>query len=266
MRYSALILILLLLAACTPSIPKAHVAKIPKAMKVSKEDLAYFSSRVSAPVNVHYYGHGFVYITSSVGVRAAIDPFGPDTVHYPFPIQLPADFVLISHETEDHAAGGPLLGGNPPIYRSVTAEGLNRANGIPFHGIHLQSVNNDGANTAFTFTFDEIVFGYLGAVGAPLNSKEKEQIGRVDVLFLPAGNVNLKPKDLDQMALDLNARVIIPIDFKTDFSGELDLQPVSNYLSGTKFPVNTLQGQEVTLGSRTIPERPTVYYLPAPTK
>ena len=63
-----------------------------------------FRSPCPGGINIDWFGHGFVYITSSFGVRAAIDPFGPNTVHYPFPPHLTADFVLITHEAEDHAS------------------------------------------------------------------------------------------------------------------------------------------------------------------
>jgi len=59
----------------------------PRALPVNPADLnvAPAPMAVAGGVNVHWYGHGFVYLTSSVGIRCAIDPFGPDTVHYKFP-------------------------------------------------------------------------------------------------------------------------------------------------------------------------------------
>ena len=78
---------------------------------------------VAGGVNVHWYGHGFIYLTSSVGIRAAIDPFGSETVHYKFPEHLAADFVLVTHEAEDHCAADQIFG-NPLIFRSVMAVGL----------------------------------------------------------------------------------------------------------------------------------------------
>ena len=69
---------------------------------------------VPGGVNVHWYGHGFVYLVSSVGIRAAIDPFGPDTVHYTFPPHVTADFVMVTHEAEDHCAADRIFGLLPP--------------------------------------------------------------------------------------------------------------------------------------------------------
>jgi L-ascorbate metabolism protein UlaG (beta-lactamase superfamily) len=245
----------------------------PRAMPVNPEDMTNAGVAVEPAipqpvpngVNVHWYGHGFVYLTSSVGVRCAIDPFGPGTVHYKFPDHLTTDFVLVSHEAEDHAAAD-LLFGNPLIFRSVTAVGLNRANGIPFHGISLQKdPNADGpANTAFTLTFDGVKFCYLGQIVQPLLATEKQEIGQCDVLFLPVGLTSLSVTDLNQVAADLNAKVIIPINYKTDSSGYLPLRPLEDYLTQSSLPVRKFDSDEIVISRALLPATPTIYVLPSP--
>lgn len=221
---------------------------------------------VANGVNVHWYGHGFVYLTSSVGIRAAIDPFGPQTVHYTFPVHLAADFVLVSHEAEDHCAADQIFG-NPLIFRSVMAVGLQRANGIPFHGIALQKdpSGDSGANTAFTLMFDGVTFGYLGQINLPLLAQEKAQLGHVDVLFLPVGLNSLSVNELNQVARDMGAKIIIPINYKTDASGILSLRTLDDYLSVTKLPVRKIPSSEMVVTRDSLPTTPTVYLLQSPT-
>ncbi len=220
---------------------------------------------VANGVNVHWYGHGFIYLISSVGVRAAIDPFGADTVHYHFPEKLQADFVLISHEAEDHAAAD-MLYGNPLIFRSVTAVGLNRANGIPFRGVALQKdPNGDGAsNTAFVLKFDGVTFCYLGQIAQPLIAQEQQQLGKVDVVFLPVGLQSLSVDDLNKTAVDLGAKIIVPINYKTDFSGIIPLRSVDEYLAATHLPVRRFDSSEIVVNRAMLPAQPTVYLLKSP--
>jgi len=220
---------------------------------------------VPGGINIHWYGHGFIYITSSVGVRAAIDPFGQNTVHYQFPDHITADFVLITHEAEDHAMADRIFG-NPQIFRSVTAVGLNRANGTEFHGTALQRDvdGKGGSDTAFTLNFDGITMGYLGQISQPLNSQEKTQLGKVDVLFLPVGLPTLTVAQLNQVVLDLGARVIIPINYRTDKSGDLPLRTLDEYLAGTHFPVQRFDTDEIALKQDALPASPTVYVLKSP--
>jgi len=241
----------------------------PRALPVNPADLngAQAPMAVAGGVNVHWYGHGFVYLTSSVGIRAAIDPFGPETVHYKFPDHLAADFVLVSHEAEDHCAAD-LIFGNPLIFRSVMAVGLNRANGIPFYGIPLQKdpSGQGGANTAFTLSFDGVKFCYLGQVNMPLLAQEKEELGHADVVFLPVGLETLSVSDFNQIAKDLGATMIIPINYKTDLSGVVPLRSLDEYLSATKFPVRKVNSDELVVNLGMLPAEPTVYVLKSPTE
>ena len=241
----------------------------PRALPVNPADLNAAEMPMAVPggVNVHWYGHGFVYLTSSVGIRAAIDPFGSETVHYKFPVHLAADFVLVSHEADDHCAAD-LIFGNPLIFRSVMAVGLNRANGIPFYGVPLQKdpSGQGGANTAFTLSFDGVKFCYLGQINLPLLAQEKEELGHADVVFLPVGLETLSVSDFNQVAKDLGATMIIPINYKTDLSGIVPLRSLDEYLSATKFPVRKVNSDEIIVNHAMLPTEPTVYLLKSPTE
>jgi L-ascorbate metabolism protein UlaG (beta-lactamase superfamily) len=236
-------------------------------MPVNPADLNPTEMPLAVPggVNVHWYGHGFVYLTSSVGIRCAIDPFGTETVHYAFPPHLSADFVLVTHEAEDHSAADAIFG-NPLIFRSVMAVGLQRANGIPFYGVALQKdpAGQGGANTAYTLKFDGVNFCYLGQISQPLLAQEKAEMGQVDVIFLPVGLMTLSVSDLNQVALDVGAKIIIPINYKTDLSGILELRTLDEYLDGNKFPVRKFDSDEIVVTRGMLPEKPTVYVLKSP--
>lgn len=239
----------------------------PRALPVNPADLnaAPAPMAVAGGVNVHWYGHGFVYLTSSVGIRAAIDPFGAETVHYKFPDHLAADFVLVTHEAEDHSAADQIFG-NPLIFRSVMAVGLQRANGIPFYGVSLQKdpSGQGGANTAFTLSFDGVKFCYLGQINMPFLGQEKEQLGHADVVFLPVGLQTLSVSDFNQIVKDLGATVIIPINYKTDLSGIAPLRTLDEYLSGTKYPVHKVNSDEIVVNRAMLPTEPTVFVLKSP--
>ncbi len=260
--------LILLLVALLPVLAQT-TNEPPRALPVSPGDLSATSNpgpaAVAGGIVVHWYGHGFIYLTSSVGIRAAIDPFGPATVHYPFPPHLGADFVLVTHEAEDHCAADQIFE-NPLIFRSVMAVGLQRANGIPFHGIALQKDpdGSGGANTAFILTFDGVTFCYPGQINLPLNSQEKIQLGQADVIFLPVGLMTLSVPELNQVATDVGAKMIIPINYKTSESGDLELRTLDDYLSATKFPVHSYNSDEIVVSRSTLPERPTVYLLKSP--
>ena len=262
---------LLLLLGFGPALaqtPPTNAPVPPRALPVNPADASAGETPVAVPnsVNVHWFGHGFVYLTSSVGIRAAIDPFGTQVVHYKFPDHLAADFVLVSHEAEDHCAADHIFG-NPLIFRSVMAVGLNRANGIPFYGVALQKDpmnRGGGANTAFTLSFDGVKFCYPGQVNLPLLAQEKAQLGHADVIFLPVGLKNLSVSDLNEIVKDVGATMIIPVNYKTDLSGILELRSIDDYLSATKWPVRRVNSDEIVINRAMLPPTPTIYLLKSP--
>ncbi len=214
---------------------------------------------------VRWYGHAFIYLINSTGVRVAIDPFARNSVKYLFPGRLPADTVLISTEADDHAAG-ELLFGTPQIFRSYTAVGVNKANGLIFKGVSVNRDSKIGPNapkcTAFVFSLDGVNFAHLGVIGNVLDARQRQEIGRVDVLFLPVGSPFLTVTDLNRIATDLQAKIIVPITYKTEQTPDMNLRSLDDYLKDQKLPVKRLTKSEFSVNAELLPAQPTIY-IPA---
>lgn len=225
--------------------------------------LSFFpSSHAEAPgVLVRWYGHAFIYLIASSGIRIAIDPFGDETVHYHFPAALQADVVLISNEANDRSAGERIQG-SPQVFRSVAATGTNNARGLLFRGITTFRDKSQGAihghNTAFVFDLDGIRFAHLGDLGHPLTPELQAEFGKVDVLFLPVGRDTLLVSELDKIASDLSARIIVPIAYRTELSGDLELRPLSEYLD-SRPNIRWIDGSEFSLTASELPSAPMIY-------
>jgi L-ascorbate metabolism protein UlaG (beta-lactamase superfamily) len=216
-------------------------------------------------VTVRWYGHAFMYLTSAAGVRVAIDPFAEGRIKYPFPQRLPADVVLVTNESEEHA-GGDRLFGNPPVFRSITAIGLNKGNGFLFRGIQTYRSADHGpagsSNTCFTFDMDGIRFAHLGALGHTLNSKEKRDLGHADVVFLPVGIKDVTVKEWLKIAEDTQAKVIVPMVYETPKSG-VDLRSLDDFLAG-QTNVKKIDASEFNVSLSTLPAQPMIYVLTPP--
>ncbi len=196
-------------------------------------------------------------------------PTATETVHYPFPDRLPADIVLASCEREDHNASSRLFGA-PQAFRSVTGIGLEQRPRLFFRGTRTYLDKEQGArggtNTVFGFTLDGIRIVHLGNIGHIPTAAEREEIGSADVLFLPVGNKDLTPADLDRIVGELNARIVVPICFKTEYSGNLDLRSLEEFLAGWKGPVKHIPSGEFTLTAAAVPKEMTLYVLDYPPK
>jgi len=213
-----------------------------------------------------WYGHAFVYLTSDSGIRIAINPFSTGIFDYTFPNALPADIVLISCESADFS-GGKELFGLPQVFRSLAGVGLNNANGLTFRGTRTfrddQQGRKLGGNTVYSFMLDGVRYCHLGAIGHTLTFKERQKIGKVDVLFLPVGNPLLSELDLWKLVDSLRPKWIVPVAYKTDKSRGLNFRAFTD-LNITDRPSEYVTNSEFTFRKEDLPTEPTLLILESP--
>ena len=75
-----------------------------------------------------------------------------------------------------------------------------------------------GRNTVYVFHLDDITFGHLGDLGHELSTHQIEEIGTIDVLFVPAYSI-LGAANLTEVISSIEPRVVIPL---YDDLGQLD--------------------------------------------
>ncbi|MEM1059121.1 MAG: MBL fold metallo-hydrolase [Verrucomicrobiota bacterium] len=253
-------------ATAAEVIRDAAVAEAAEAAQAEAAPRAMPLDGVPRIARIAWYGHAFVYIVTPTGVRVAIDPYESNNLQYTFPRNLAADVVLTSNERPDHAAASRLMG-NPQIFRSYTAVGSNRANGLLFKGVEVPSEPRKdfdvSKSIAFVFDVDGLNYAHFGMLGDRLSGPEARAIGKVDVVFLPVGKKELSSHDIEKVVKDLGAKVIVPIVYKTDKSAEYDLNTLEEFLEKTEYPVKEIDSHEFSLSEQTLPSEPTVYILKA---
>lgn len=215
-------------------------------------------------VRCDWFGHAFIYLTSGSGVRVGIDPFGEDSVAYDFPKRLDADVVLMSCESPDRS-GGARLNGSPQLFRSITAIGINQANGILFSGIESTRDLQAGRtrNAIFTFEMDHIRFCHLGGLGTSLDSRQKSAIGRVDVLFLPVGNPGMRPSDWSRIIEDLKVKWVVPIAGQTRRNSDYTSRTIEEFLA-LGLPSHREKGSTFIFNRDELPKTATALILAEP--
>lgn len=218
----------------------------------------------SQSVSVRYFGHSFIYLTGSTGVRLAFDPYSSESVGYSFPLRLPADLVLITNEAADHSAGDQLFG-SPTVFRSITAIGMNRGRGLLFRGVQVnRSPREERENdfcTAFSIELDGIRFCHLGTLADTLIASQRRLLKVNDVVFLPIGNRDFAVEDMIKVVGDLQAKVVFPIKYRTKWTPNFDLRKLDDFLAENPLPVRRIESQEVQLSRSSLPSEPTVYVL-----
>lgn len=142
-----------------------------------------------------------------------IDPFSEE-IGFRFP-SISADIVLVTHEHFDHN-NKKAVDGNPFL---IEGPGEYEIKDIFIQGIHSWHDNVEGKergkNTIYTIEAEEMRLCHLGDFGQPeLSEEQLDQIGAVDLLFVPVGGVyTIDGARAQKIVQQLEPRIVIPMHY-----------------------------------------------------
>lgn len=176
-------------------------------------------------MKIKFYGNSCFSINDS-GFTAVTDP------HSKLKASLKANVVTVSQGNPDHSNIGAVQG-EPKIF--------NWPGEYEVGGVHMQGVasfhnpkeaKKQEENTIFTFELNGIRFCHLGGLGTKLIPEQLEQIGDVDVLFIPVGgNDVIDAKKAKEVIEQIEPRVIIPMAYCEE-GDDCGLGALSPFLQG----------------------------------
>ncbi|MFA5032039.1 MAG: MBL fold metallo-hydrolase [bacterium] len=181
-------------------------------------------------MKIKYLAHASFLFETEKGIKIITDPYKSDglggKIKYN-PITEKTDIVIISHEHMDHNYTDDIPG-NPTIINGI---GVSATNGITFNGISSYHDNFSGSqrgkNTIFIFKADGITFCHMGDLGHLITPELKNNIGKIDVLFIPIGGTYTITSEEAQKVVDtLRPMIVVPMHYKT---------------SGTTLPISNLE-------------------------
>jgi L-ascorbate metabolism protein UlaG (beta-lactamase superfamily) len=151
------------------------------------------------------------------------DPYRPDLG---YSLGEPeADIVTVSHFHPGHS----YIEGVADEPKQIKSPGEYEIGGTFITGISTFHDNKKGElkgkNTIYVIEMDGITLCHLGDLGHPLGPHLLEELGDVDILFLPVGEVSTIPVDTAaEIVRQLEPPIIIPMHYKTEaFTGNLSL-------------------------------------------
>jgi len=109
-----------------------------------------------------------------------------------------------------------------------------------------------GKNTIYVIEMEGITLCHLGDLGHPLDPHLIEEIGDINILFLPVGEVSTMPIDTAvEIVRQLEPPIVIPMHYKTEaFTG--DLSPVDKFLD--KMRIRELEARpKLSITSSSLP-------------
>jgi L-ascorbate metabolism protein UlaG (beta-lactamase superfamily) len=205
-------------------------------------------------VRIRWFGQSAFALAGEKNVF--VDPFGDMSAaaarglrfDYP-PIEgVSADLLLVTHEHGDHNAV-EVVGGDPIVLRSRAGRfdsPVGEVVGVASeHDASAGTVR--GPNTIFCFTLDGLRVCHFGDFGqASLRPEQREAIGDVDVLFVPAGGgPTVGGEAAAAVVRALSPRLVVPMHYRTPALSFLD--PPDAFLDALGARVERLAGSEATV-------------------
>lgn len=167
-------------------------------------------------MNIYWFGQASYLIKTANGKRLLIDPFD-DSIGYT-PFKGSVDLVTISHNHYDHNFTG-FIENNPTIINSLGNHTTDFCEVTGIKSFHDETKGSQrGDNIIFKYVIDGITLCHLGDLGHDLDDETLKEIGNVDILFIPVGEVyTLDVKTASKVAKKINPRFIVPMHYKTKF-------------------------------------------------
>jgi L-ascorbate metabolism protein UlaG (beta-lactamase superfamily) len=222
-------------------------------------------------MRIRWYGQSAFLVEGEK--RVFLDPFGDPAplaargieFGYPPIAGVEADLLLVTHDHFDHNAV-EAVGGEPPVLRSPGRHESPVGEVVGIASEHDGAAGTErGPNTIFVFSLDGLRICHLGDFGQPaLRPEQRQAIGEVDVLFLPAGGgATVGGDEAAAVARELRPRLVVAMHYRTEAVNFLD--PPDAFLEAYGARVERLETSEAEveplLGSR---EQPVVALLAPP--
>lgn len=185
-------------------------------------------------MRITYLGHA-CFLIEGKQKSVVTDPFSD--IGYTVE-RVSADYCTVSHGHFDHSfVSGvdvkEVVTGARPSFLAIKS----------YHDANLGSCR--GENTIFKFEIDGVKFCHLGDLGEYFCNDLVEEIGEVDVLFIPVGGTyTIDYKEAVKYANAINAKITVPMHYKTSKS-TVDVNGVGDFLRRMAGVINVAKSVEV---------------------
>lgn len=153
-----------------------------------------------------------------------------------------ATIVTVSHDHPDHAHTAAVRPLRERLF-TIDGPGEYEVGGVLITGIRTYHDKRKGAdlgnNTAYVIHLDDVVFCHLGDLGHELTTQQLEDIGSIDVLFIPVGGgETIGPATAISVIGQLEPRVVIPMHYAASEAASApadtpllaDLAPIDKFI------------------------------------
>lgn len=209
-------------------------------------------------MNIYWLGHSCFLIKTNLGKRILLDPFDFDIGYKPYRGDI--DLVTISHMHFDHNCTKYIKDKTKILKELVNYENTfcKVKSFFSFHD-NCFGLKRD-RNFIFKITCDNLNLCHLGDLGHMLSEKQIEQLGNIDILFVPVGEeFTISIDDLKKLINKINPKYIIPMHYKTT-KLNFQLNTIDKFLIKMKaYPV--IKEKILSVSENSLPNKSTIKIL-----
>lgn len=210
-------------------------------------------------MKIRWHGHACFEIGNKTTI--VTDPHDGKSIGIK-PPHIKADLVLISHDHFDHNCIRIVEGRDT---KGIDREIDTTKNGIKIKGVkayHDDSLGSKrGEVLLFKFTVDGVNFLHLGDLGHVPDNDLILQLGDVDILFVPVGNVfTIGPEKAWEVINAVNPKVVIPMHYRVG-GLSLSIKPIDPFLAEADEDSVVRVGNEINFEKEDLPEEFEVWFF-----
>jgi len=207
-------------------------------------------------LQIRWHGHSCFEITNDVTI--VTDPHDGRSIGIPAP-NVTADIILVTHNHYDHNSVKTVEKGNSKV---VTDErkrtiGPIQIQGIPaFHD--TAHGERRGPMILYKFVCDDVTFCHLGDLGHELDEKTIQQIGKIDILFIPVGgNYTIDGEQAWRVVQALKPKITIPMHYRIE-GLSIPVAGIDVFLEKNKYKILKV-GNEIDIEKDELPKEPEIW-------
>ena len=224
---------------------------------------AFRLALVPDQVRINYVGHATFLIESPHGVRIATD-----YNDYVRPSVVP-DIATMNHAHDTHYTDRPdprikhvLRGWGPspeqPARHDLQVEDV-RVRNVPTNIRTWNGGTERHGNSIFVFEIANLCIAHLGHLHHTLTQQQLDEIGRIDVLFVPVdGNFTLDLDGMVEVLQAIKAPLMIPMHYFSLYT----LNRFLDRVRPSNWPVEKAPVPSTVVSKSTLPAAPKVLVLP----
>ncbi|MEM4257897.1 MAG: MBL fold metallo-hydrolase [Candidatus Thermoplasmatota archaeon] len=207
-------------------------------------------------LQIRWHGHACFEITNAITI--VTDPHDGKSIGIPKP-NVTADIVLVSHDHYDHNSVKTVMKDSTKIVTDPRKRTIDNVQIVGIEAFHDAAGGvKRGKINMYKFTYDDIQFCHLGDLGHELDARTVQQIGPVDILFIPVGGTYTLDADQAWTVVNMiKPKIVVPMHYKIE-GLSLPIANVDTFLERDAYKILKV-GNEIDIEQEDLPKEPEIW-------